>query len=77
MRELQLSDASDGIAEVFDDFILTAESCRFADCQHRSEPGCAVQAAIAQGVLTEDRFSRWQRLAMEDIVTPVYPRRRR
>ncbi|QQV77645.1 ribosome small subunit-dependent GTPase A [Sphingomonas aliaeris] len=77
MRELQLSDASGGIAEVFDDFILTAERCRFADCRHGSEPDCAVQTAIANGILTDDRFSRWQRLAREDIVTPVYPRRRR
>lgn len=77
MRELQLSDAGDGIAEVFDDFILTAQHCRFSDCRHGGEPGCAVQAAIADGTLTEERFLRWQRLAAEDVVAPVYPRRRR
>lgn len=66
MRELQLSDAAAGISEVFDDFILAAESCRFSDCAHNREPGCAVRAAVAEGTLTAERFDRWRKLAAEE-----------
>ena len=66
MRELQLSEAAVGIAEVFDDFALAAENCRFSDCAHGREPGCAVQAAIASGTLTVERFDRWRNLAAEE-----------
>ena len=66
MRELQLSDAAAGISEVFDDILLAAGECRFSNCTHGSEPGCAVQAAIAEGVLTPERFERWRRLATEE-----------
>ncbi|EIZ78049.1 ribosome-associated GTPase [Novosphingobium sp. Rr 2-17] len=66
MRELQLSDAASGISEVFDDFILTAQSCRFSNCGHGGEPGCAVRAAIADGTLTSLRFDRWRKLTAEE-----------
>lgn len=66
MRELQLSDAAAGVAEIFDDFLLAAQDCRFSDCAHDREPGCAVQRAIAEGTLAEDRFDRWRKLAAED-----------
>ena len=66
MRELQLSDAASGIAEVFDDFALAAQDCRFSDCGHGVEPGCAVRAAIASGALTAVRFERWRKLSAED-----------
>ncbi|WP_443030566.1 ribosome small subunit-dependent GTPase A [Sphingomonas sp. RT2P30] len=66
MRELQLSDATAGISEVFDDFNLVAERCRFADCAHAGEPGCAIAAAIAEGTLTSERFDRWRKLTSED-----------
>ncbi|WP_338061523.1 ribosome small subunit-dependent GTPase A [Sphingopyxis lindanitolerans] len=68
MRELQLADATAGISEVFDDFILMAQGCRFSDCAHGREPGCAVRAAIAEGTLTSARFDRWCKLAGEDSV---------
>lgn len=77
MRELQLPDAATGIADVFDDFILTAQQCRFSDCAHGAEPGCAVRAAIADGTLTVERFDRWRKLAAADSPDPVYPKRRR
>lgn len=77
MRALQLSDAGDGIAEVFDDFILAAHDCRFSNCAHGGEPGCAVRAAIAGGGLTVERFDRWRQLAAEEVVAPLYTRRRR
>lgn len=66
MRELQLSDATTGISEVFDDFNLVAQHCRFADCAHAGEPGCAIAAAIAEGTLTAERFDRWRKLTSED-----------
>ena len=73
MRELQLSNAAEGISEVFDDFILVAQQCRFSNCAHGTEPGCAVRAAIAEGILPLARFDRWQKLATEDGV--VHARR--
>jgi ribosome biogenesis GTPase len=77
MRELQLSDAAAGISEVFDDFLLAAQGCRFSDCGHGGEPGCAVQAAISEGTLTLERFNRWRQLAAEDSVTAAYLTKRR
>ena len=49
MRELQLVDVADAIDDVFSDVADLAESCRFGDCTHETEPGCAVQAAIEAG----------------------------
>lgn len=77
MRELQLADAAEGIAEIFDDFALAAEDCRFSDCAHGREPGCAVRAAIADGTLTAERFERWQKLAAADSATAAPPAGRR
>ncbi|WP_116091380.1 ribosome small subunit-dependent GTPase A [Sphingomonas crusticola] len=77
MRELQLTDAAAGISEVFDDFILAAESCRFSNCGHGNEPGCAVRAGMADGTLTAARFDRWRQLAAEENPTPLYPKARR
>jgi Predicted GTPases len=53
MRELQLTDAAEGISEVFADLADLAARCRFSDCRHEDEPGCAVQAAIASGEIDE------------------------
>lgn len=77
MRELQLSDAAEGIAEVFDDFILAAQECRFSNCAHGSEPDCAVRAAIAAGDLTSARFDRWRKLMAEDDGAAAYHRKPR
>ncbi len=66
IRELQLSDAADGIHSVFADVTDLVTQCRFSDCAHQSEPGCAVQAAIAAGVLDEGRLHRWEKLQRED-----------
>ena len=77
MRELQLADAATGIAEVFDDILLVAQDCRFSDCAHGSEPGCAIRAAISAGTLTAERVDRWRRLAADDGVNAAYPTKRR
>ena len=66
MRELQMSEVAAGVAEVFDDVTMTALECRFANCTHADEPGCAIQAAMAQGDLDPARLERWRKLAQED-----------
>jgi ribosome biogenesis GTPase len=66
MRELQLTDAAAGIADVFEDIEALAASCRFADCQHETEPGCAILAAIEDDSLDPARLARWRKLQAED-----------
>jgi ribosome biogenesis GTPase len=61
MRELALSDAADGIDEVFDDIAGLAAVCRFRDCTHETEPGCAVRDAVDPA-----RLARWRKLRRED-----------
>lgn len=66
MRALRLSDVSEGIEAVFSDIEDMAADCRFSDCAHETEPGCAVQAAIEAGTLEVDRLRRWRKLKAED-----------
>lgn len=66
MRELQMTDAAGGIAELFPDIHSLVGQCRFNDCSHAHEPGCALRAAVAAGTLDADRVARWQKLAEED-----------
>ena len=77
MRELQLTDAGTGIAEIFDDFVAAAEHCRFSNCAHEVEPGCAVRAAMADGRLSTARLDRWRRLASQEIYNKATPTERR
>jgi ribosome biogenesis GTPase / thiamine phosphate phosphatase len=55
----------EGLAEVFADISELAAGCRFSDCGHGSEPGCAVQAALDSGELTERRLASWRKLQRE------------
>jgi len=66
MRELQLVDVADAIDGVFDDIARLAETCRFGDCGHNDEPGCAVLEAIGTGDLDADRLRRYRKLQAED-----------
>ncbi len=66
MRELQLTDAASGIADVFEDIEALASACRFNDCRHETEPGCAIVAAIADNRLDTTRLARWRKLQAED-----------
>lgn len=66
MRELQLSEAATGIAEVFDDIVTLAQQCRFSNCTHEAEPGCSVADAMKQGQLERERFDRWRKLSSEE-----------
>ena len=65
LRELQLWESSDGLAETFGDIEELAAQCRFSDCAHGAEPGCAVQAALADGTLAQDRWESYQKLQRE------------
>jgi ribosome biogenesis GTPase len=66
MRELQLVDVGDALDDVFAEVAALMGSCRFSDCAHESEPGCAVQAAVAAGALDPDRLRRYRKLQSED-----------
>lgn len=66
MRELQLTDVATGIDSVFPDITALAGQCHFNNCAHKTEPKCAVRAAIKDGSLDEPRFQRWQKLSTED-----------
>lgn len=65
MRELQLIACAEGLAGTFSDITELAKQCKFGDCQHQSEPQCAVQSAIESGELQERRFSNYQKLLRE------------
>ena len=66
MRELKLIEIGDALDEVFGDVATFAGQCRFADCLHEQEPGCAVRAAIESGMLEPDRLRRYRKLQSED-----------
>lgn len=73
IRTLYVSDASDGIDALFSDVVALAADCRFRDCSHVHEPGCAVQAAVKAGTLSAARVERWRGLHVENRDrTPVY-----
>jgi ribosome biogenesis GTPase len=65
MRELQLWEASDGIQGSFEDIVLLSHACRFRDCTHNSEPGCAISKAIKTGKLKAARYESYLKLQRE------------
>lgn len=65
MRELQLWGAEDGLSGTFPEIEALAHRCRFDDCQHEAEPGCAVQAALEAGELDHGRFANHRRMQRE------------
>ncbi len=66
MRELRLTDMAEGIDEAFAEITELARHCRFRDCSHGPEPGCAVQAAITAGEIAAARVGRWKKLRAEN-----------
>jgi ribosome biogenesis GTPase len=66
MRELQMSEVSSGVAEMFDDIVEKTLECRFTNCAHADEPGCAIRAGIADRTLDPARVARWRKLREED-----------
>lgn len=65
VRSMHVSNAAHGIETLFSEITELAPSCRFRDCTHAHEPGCAVQAAIGAGTLDRDRLDRWRKLMDE------------
>ncbi len=65
IREVGLIDADAGLGTVFDDIEQLATECRFRDCKHGTEPGCAVRSALDAGLLDADRWAHFQKLGRE------------
>ena len=65
MRELQLWGGTDGISEAFEDIEVLATKCKFSDCMHKKEPGCAIKQAIADGIIDEKRYKSYVTLQKE------------
>jgi ribosome biogenesis GTPase len=83
IRALEVLGADEGVQDAFDDITALATRCRFTDCRHGGEPGCAVQAAVHQGTLQRDRLASYQKLegelerAARDVGPRVEAERRR
>ena len=65
MRELGMWDVTEGLGDAFADIEELAQRCRFRDCRHESEPGCAVRQAIESGALSESRFESYNKIRTE------------
>jgi ribosome biogenesis GTPase len=66
MRELALWDA-EAVTDTFEDLLALAASCRFRDCRHEREPGCAVKAAVDAGQLPAGRVESYAKLRAEQV----------
>jgi len=78
MRELGLLGVSDGFNQGFEDILLLSQSCRFVNCSHKHESGCAVRAAVKTGELSEDRYSSYIKLKKEsEYYEMSYPDKRK
>ena len=67
MRELGMWDISEGLGDAFADVEQFIGKCRFSDCRHESEPGCAIKAAIATGELDAERWESYRKLSEEAV----------
>lgn len=65
MREIQMWSGEDGLTEAFEDIEKLAARCKFTDCKHKKEPGCAVREAIENGKLSSERFESYIKLQKE------------
>lgn len=65
MRELQLTDHTEGLSAQFSDIEDLIKTCRFSDCRHQTEPVCGIKAAISDGTLSQDRWQNYQKLEAE------------
>ena len=66
MKELGMWDAGDGLSSAFSDIEALAARCRFNNCTHTSEPGCAVRVALEAGELELSRWQSWRKLTAEN-----------
>ncbi len=76
MRALSVLGAGDGVEQAFSDIELLARGCRYSDCTHAGEHGCALAAALADGRLERGRMESWQRLTAEPASTELADARR-
>ncbi|WP_406657517.1 ribosome small subunit-dependent GTPase A [Methanolobus sp. ZRKC2] len=65
IREIQIGDCAEGIEKTFSDIVQLAQKCKFKDCTHLNEPGCAIQKAVSEGLIPKERLDSYQRLAKE------------
>jgi len=65
MREVGLVGASDGLNKGFEELVALSANCRYANCGHEHEPGCAIRDAVEKGELSEDRYSSYIKLKKE------------
>ncbi len=65
MRELQLSECASGVASLFEEIETLSARCRYRDCQHQSEDGCAIKSAVEQGEIDPRRLASYQKLKAE------------
>jgi ribosome biogenesis GTPase len=65
MRELGIVGADDGISQGFEEFVVLSQNCRYTNCSHEHEPGCAVRTAVENGELSEERYSSYIKLKKE------------
>ena len=73
MRTLHVSDVAAGLNTLFAEIVDLASGCRFRDCTHDHEPGCAVQGATADGTLDPARLGRWRKLTEENLTNTSIP----
>ena len=66
MREIGVTDSGEGIEETFSDILALEAQCRFSDCRHDTEPGCAIKAALADGRLSEQRLELFRSFNAEN-----------
>ncbi len=77
MRELGMWEAAEGLTDAFADVERYLGKCRFSDCRHQREPGCAIRAALASGELDPARWESWQKLKAESLDREELLRRKR
>jgi ribosome biogenesis GTPase len=76
IREVGVATDEEGVDATFDDVIALTAACRYSDCRHQKEPGCAVRSAIESGALSRDRLEAWRRLSTESSATRALDRQR-
>lgn len=65
MRELQLADCEQGVADLFEDVLTIAQNCRYRNCSHQGDVGCALEAAVAAGEVEQRRLTNYLKLQSE------------
>jgi ribosome biogenesis GTPase len=77
IRAVGISAGSEAVRSSFEDIHALAADCRFSDCTHRHEPGCAVRGALAEGRIEQDRYLNFLRILSEAVTAEEEQRRRR